>query len=155
MGVGTYRGIVKGQRNACYAFIGMLYPTSYECTIEWQSGTTDECEITFSGTSKYGLMLSDFGSLDKYKPLASLPCDDEEAKQAGIKEMQRLKARPGVQARSRICGVEIQLTQTDDEDSEENGDKLWYVHYVCGEKQEDCYTDRYPSQLYMPVGGDY
>ena len=155
MGVGIYRGIVRGQRSACHAFIGMLYPTSYECTIDWQRGTEEACELTFSGTSKYGLMLSDFGSLGRYEPLATLPRDDEEAKQAGIKEMRRLKAAPSVQARSRICGVEVQLTQTDDEDREEDGDKIQYVHYICGEKQDDCHTDRYPSCLDMPVGGDF
>jgi hypothetical protein len=155
MGVGIYRGIVRGQRSACHAFIGMLHPTSYECTIDWQAGDRDDCRLTFSGTSKYGLHLSDIGPLGKYKPLPSIPEDDEEAKQAGIREMLRLKAMPSVQARSKICGVEVWLTQTDDEDREEEGDTLQYVHYIRGERQDDSHTDRYPAELDMPVGGDF
>lgn len=46
-----------------------------------------------------------------------------------------------MQARSKLFGVEAWVTRTSNKDREEDGDKLAYVHYVCGEPQEDCWNE--------------
>lgn len=150
MGVGTFRAMVRGRRSGCNAFLGSLMPKCYDCDVEREGPTGDGWEMLVSGSTKYAFFLPEYGAMGRYAPVA-LPDDPEEARRLGAARRDALSL--SIQARSSLFAVEVMLTQTDDEDREEDGDTLAYVHYVRGEKQGDCWGDAYPRCLGMPVGG--
>lgn len=79
MGVGTFRTIVRGQRNGCYAFLGSLMPKCYNYDIEWEHPMGDGWEMLVSGTTKYTFFCPEYGAMGKYAPV-ELPADPEEAR---------------------------------------------------------------------------
>lgn len=152
MGVGSFKAIVTGRSGACHAFLSSVTPRCYDWDVDWAGGSDEEYEIRFSGSTKHLLMLPFFG---RHTPAAlDVPDDLDEARKFGAETYRSHgESALSIQERSALFGVEVQLTQTDDEAREEDGDELAYVHYVNGEKQPDCWGSSWPKALDMPVGG--
>ena len=123
-----YRVIVKGKKNACYAFLGSM--SAYdEKVVDEEYGTDDNFTLRFNGSCKW--------SVDCYcKPWTGetpveLPEDAEEALQVG-EDKYWYKT---VQDRSKMFNVEVMCNSADIDMP--MGD--YYEHYINGEPvYDDC-----------------
>lgn len=152
MGAGTFRAKVRGRRGACHAFLGAVSTQRcYECDNDGEMTFGGECELRMSGWTKGLLWLSEYNLGKKMFQPVEVPDDPDEAEELGRKWARGKIV--GIQGASQRFGVEVWLTQTDDEDREEEGDTISYVHYRCGEAQPDCHSQDFPRELWLPVGG--
>jgi hypothetical protein len=148
-----YKVIVKGKKNACYAFFGSMSAYDYK-DITSESGTDDKFVLFFEGDCKW--------SVDSYcTPWeggfpVELPDDPDEA----MREAEDKYWYNTVQERSKMFGVEVQCNSADVEGC---GDMLafaeeysievdkknigYYEHYKNGEDV----GGKCPKKLYIPL----
>ena len=125
----VYKGIVKGKKNACYAFFGSMSNMGNKKERSW-TGSDEYGELHFIGDCKW--------SVDSYcepfggeKPVA-LPEDYKEARALGEHDYWYNT----VQERSEMFQVEVQCCSADIEDYECDDDML-YEHYINGKPVND------------------
>ena len=117
-----YKMIVKGKKNARYAFVGAMAALD-EKVIEKESGTDDNYQLFFTGSCKW--------SVDSYCKTeyegecpVELPEDAIDAREEGEENYWYYT----VQEHSRMFDVEVQCCSADVDDP--MGD--WYEHYKSG-----------------------
>ncbi|MCR4805733.1 MAG: hypothetical protein K5981_08800 [Clostridia bacterium] len=126
-----YKIVVKGKKNACYAFLGSTPQMDYR-DIQEEGGTDDDYMIRFEGDCKWAIDCY----CEPYNGEApiKLPADSHEAFMLGNDDYW-FKT---VKDRSRIFAVEVICNSADIEDyNPKYGPYNIYEHYVCGEKVED------------------
>lgn len=121
-----YNIIVKGKKNACYAFLGSMTAVE-EITIHEESGTYDDYVIRFNGCCK--------GGVDAYCDIRAeeypivLPEDFKEA----YAEAQSKYMNKSVQDRSKMFNVEVLCNSADVDDYDpEYGPNEMFDHYING-----------------------
>ena len=136
----SYKVIVKGRKNACYALLGSMSAAD-EKQIIWESGTEKDYALRFDGCCKW--------SVDAYcspwdgeVPVA-LPEDAEEAR--ALAE-DKYWYKP-LQDRSRMFQVEVLCNSAVDDYC--YGDE--FVHYIAGEEV----FDRCPDELTVQGDADF
>ena len=117
-----YKCIVKGKKNACYAFFGSQICAD-EKEIVKESGTDENYSLYFYGDCKWALNLSDID----WNP--SSPVILPKNPQKAMAEMESLDY--GVPSRSKVFQVEVIGCWSPDEDYTE------YFHYINGEDMND------------------
>ena len=132
-----YKVIVKGKKNACYAFYGSMPAYNDKYVVEAE-GTDDNYTLRFNGDCKW--------SVDQYSkawngrsPVA-LPDDPDEA----MEEAQEKYCDIYVQDRSKMFNIEVLCNSADIEDVDpRKGPDEIFEHYKNGcEVYDDC-----PSEL--------
>ena len=122
-----YKGLIRGKKNACYAFYGSMSVFDYN-DIQSEKGTNEQYELEFEGTCKW--------SVDSYcTPFegeipVKLPEDPEEAYNLANEKYWYNT----VQERSEMFQVEIYCCSNDIDDFNPNWE-VW-EHYVNGESIE-------------------
>ena len=124
-----YKVIVKGKKNACFAYFGSMSALDYKSVVE-TSGTDEEFIMRFEGNCKW--------AVDAYSepwtgecPVA-LPDSYEEAFELA-EEKYWYKT---VQDRSKMFEVEVFCNSADVEDYDpEDGPYEIFEHYFCGEER--------------------
>jgi len=121
-----YNMIVKGRKNACYAFFAGQYWLNYK-DITFESGNDERYEMHFSGTCKWTVdqyCITYNGSCpmdipDDYEEAAKMMCGTEHYT---------------VQSRSRMFDVEVWCNSRD---SEGDPETAYYGHFISGSPCED------------------
>ena len=127
-----YNVIVKGRKNACYAFFGSMSCLDSKEIFD-ESGTDDDYTVKFNGNCKW--------SVDSYctpwngEFPVSLPEDADEAYEAG----EELYWYNTVQERSKMFGVEVWCNSADVEDYTVHPFEL-FEHYLCGDDMGSDYS---------------
>lgn len=123
----SYKVIVKGKKNACYAFFGSM-PCYDDKYILEEEGTNESCTVRFDGNCKW--------SVDSYcNPWTGgfpviLPDDPDEA----MEEAENKYWYNTVQERSKMFGVEVWCNSADVEDYDpDEGPYQIFEHYINGE----------------------
>ena len=124
-----YKIIVKGKKNACYAFFGSMLSLDFK-DIEEEKGTDDNFELFMHGTCKWSVNSYCSEHFDEECPIA-LPDDPKEAETVGEDYTYY------VQERSRIFGVEVLCCSCDIDE----GVGEYFEHYNCGELISDDIDD--------------
>lgn len=120
----AYKVIVKGRKNACYAFFGSMSAMDYK-DISLEEGTDECCILHFDGNCKW--------HVDCYcKPWlgdtpVALPEDAEDAYQKAEEDYWYHT----VQDRSRMFAVEVWCNSADIEDYVDKPNEI-FEHYICG-----------------------
>ena len=138
-----YNIIVKGKRNACYAFYGSTSNLGGKAIDSWE-GTDDYGTLKFHGDCKWAIdcYCSPF---DGKKPV-ELPDDYCEAEEEGEDHYWYNT----VQERSEMFQVEVQCVWADVEDyDDESGPDMIYEHYNNGEECPDNYSYEFPKELVL------
>lgn len=132
-----YKGIVKGKKNACYAFLGSM-PVMCEQYIYEEKGTEDSFTIYFGGDCKWYVDCSRKTWRGQF-PVA-LPKDSEKAFEKGEKKYSHIT----MQDRSKMfeCEVWCNYADIDDYDPPKGLDQI-FVHY----KQGEIINGRCPTKL--------
>jgi len=133
-----YKVIVKGKKNACYAFMGSMSNFGGKEEDEWVPSKKDPTtgKLIFHGDCKWSVD-SYCTPFDGKKPV-ELPEDFREAEQAG----EDLYWYNTVQERSEMFQVEVQCNSADIEDYDpEYGPDQIYEHYKKGMQCKDCWGD--------------
>lgn len=117
-----YKMIVKGKKNACYAFFGSMAVYD-DKTIERESGTADDYELLMHGYCKWDVDSYCKTDYDGECPV-KLPDDPYEAMQEGVDKYLYYT----VQEHSRMFDVEVQCCYADIDEA--MGDS--YEHYKSG-----------------------
>ena len=136
-----YKVIVKGRKNACYAFYGSMPAYNYNNIIE-ESGTDENYTLRFSGDCKW--------SVEQYSKAwegsfpVVLPDNPDEA----MKEAQEKYCNIFVQDRSQMFNVEVLCNSAGIEDFDPaEGPEEIFEHYINGlDIYDDC-----PSELRFEV----
>lgn len=122
-----YKVIVKGRKNACYAFFGSMSCLDDKWIAE-ETGTQEQCTIRLEGNCKW--------AVDAYcRPWEGetpvvLPEDAENAMTEGENKYWYYTVRD----RSRMFGVEVWCNSADIEDYDPDlGPCEVFEHYICGE----------------------
>lgn len=122
-----YKVIVKGRRNACYAFFGSMSCMDYKEITE-EKGTEEQCILRFEGNCKWSVD-SYCGPWDGVVPVPLL--EDPEAALTEAEEKYWYKT---VRDRSRMFQVEVWCNSADIEDYDpEEGPYEIFEHYISGE----------------------
>lgn len=143
----SYKAIVKGKKNACYAFIGSM-PSLEGIAIISEEESEEICTVQFEGDCKW--------AVDAYcdKPWAgSFPVTIPEAVDAALEDGELKYMYHTVKERSKMFEVEVWCNSADIEDyDEEVGPIEIYEHYINGELVEgEC-----PEELHIEVNdGEY
>lgn len=122
----SYKVIVKGKRNACYAFFGSMSCLDYKEILE-DDGTDDCATIRFEGNCKW--------SVDAYcKPwTGSFPVVLPETPEEALEAADNLYWYHTVQERSRMFEVEVWCNSADIEDYDPDyGPDEIFEHYING-----------------------
>jgi hypothetical protein len=122
-----YKVIVKGKKNACYAFYGSM-PCYDDKWIESKSGTDDDYTLYFQGNCKWAV---DY-SCGLYK--GSLPIDLPENADAAYAMGENHYIGFTVKERSRMFNVEVLCNSADEEIGILGA---FFEHYKNGEKIND------------------
>lgn len=144
MAVCEYKAIVKGKKNACYAFCGSS-PALEGVAIYDEHGSDSTYEMTIGSVCKY--------AVDAYcepwteQVPVSLPEDTDEAYDMGDRQYSFRTVRD----RSRMFAVEVLCTSADIDDFDpEEGPAEKYEHYIDGE----VVNDTCPDNLHIEVEAD-
>ena len=128
-----YKVIVKGRRNACYAFFGSMSCLDDKSIVE-ETGTDAACTLRFAGNCKW--------SVDAYCAPWDGPCpvalpDNAFDAMALAEEKYHYHT---VQSRSRMFAVEVLCNSADVEDYDPDlGPYQIFEHYLCGQPADgDC-----------------
>lgn len=136
-----YKGIVKGKKNACYAFFGSMPCLDNKEMIE-EYGTNDDYCINFEGDCKW--------SVDAYcSPWegsfpVQIPEEPAEALEKGFDFWNYT-----VREKSKMFNVEVLCNSADAEDYDHHyGPTEYFVHFMNGSSlDENC-----PEELRIPTG---
>ena len=129
-----YKVIVKGKKNACYAFYGSTSNFGGK-EIDHGEGTDDDYTLYYNGDCKWSI--DSYCSPFKGEKPVQLPENFEEAEEAG----ENLYWYNTVQERSEMFQVEVQCCSADIEDYDEDGPYNIYEHYINGKACKDNYAD--------------
>ena len=127
----NYKVIVKGKKNACYAFFGSM-PAYDDKYITEESGTDDDYTVFIEGNCKW--------AVDAYCTPWEGPCPVELPEDAdeAYNEAEENYWYNSVRDRSKMFNVEVQCNSADIEDYDpEFGPYEIYEHYVNGEEIDD------------------
>ena len=122
-----YKVIVKGRKNACYAFFGSMSCLDDKQILE-ETGTAEQCTIRFEGNCKW--------SVDSYcTPWdGAFPVLLPEDADAALSEGEEKYWYNTVQDRSRMFEVEVWCNSADIDDYDpEEGPCEIFEHYIHGE----------------------
>lgn len=116
-----YKMIVRGKKNACYAFMNSQHHYYYAQSIDYEKGTDEDYEIGFSGSCKW--------SVDQYtddydgETPVEIPEDPEKAKEEAEEN-----AGYNIKSRSAMYNVEVMCSSQDEFEC----DEILYEHYKNG-----------------------
>ena len=122
-----YKVIVKGKKNACYAFYGST-PFLYDKSIISEKGTDDKYEMHFQGNCKYAIDM--YCHENPNVAPVELPADYKEAQQKGIDDYMYNT----VQNRSILFDLEVQCNSM-------NVDAIWEIFESPDDIDEDVAQD--------------
>lgn len=131
----SFRVIVKGRKNACYAFMG-----GQNCdyaNVTFEEGTDENFELHFSGTCAWCVDMY----CDEYsgKCPVKLPKDCEDA----FEKFFEMEEKYTVKSRSAMFDVEVMCNSMCRECGDE--EPAYYEHYKSG--KPDIYDDEIPEEL--------
>ena len=132
-----YKVIVRGKKNACYAFFGSMSCMDYKEILR-ESGDNENCEVMFEGTCKWAVDMY-CNPFSGEKPV-QLPEDPDEA----YKEAENNYWYNTVQERSEMFQVEVLCNSIDID--EFNPDWNIWEHYISGKPVYDD-DDEMPEEL--------
>ena len=136
-----YRVIVKGRKNACYAFYGSTACMGYKQIVS-ESGTDEQYEMLFFGNCKWSV--DSYCAVFKGKTPVELPADFNAAYILGEDEYWYNT----VQSRSKMFDVEVQCCSADIDDYDpEYGPEQLYEHYRSGVPCKDHMSGKIPENL--------